>query len=159
MGSPSSVAGAVAASAAAAAAAAASAAAAAAAAGVGGGERGVGATERLEQLKKEKRVLHVMLRNFEKDFKERNGHEVGLPCRSLASDCAGFDCYRRFDPVGFLLGVRLGLILLGNATVRQQQERRCDLCIYFFFQNAATQHRRKALEMSTRVEKYSVTAS
>ncbi|CAM9968545.1 unnamed protein product [Sphacelaria rigidula] len=52
------------------------------AAAVGSGERGSGsvggasAAERLEQLKKEKRVLHVMLKNFEKDFKERNGREV-----------------------------------------------------------------------------------
>ena len=99
VGSPISVAGAVAASAAAAAAAAASAASVTAGAvglgdvgrgagtgggGVGTGGGGVGATgggaggasEKLVQLKKEKRMLHVMLKNFEKEFKEKNGREV-----------------------------------------------------------------------------------
>lgn len=80
IGSPSSVAGAVAASTAAAAAAAAAAVSAAVAAGVvvdPGRVIGSGSSaERLEQLKKEKRVLHVMLKNFEKEFKEKNGREV-----------------------------------------------------------------------------------
>ncbi|CAB1107696.1 unnamed protein product [Ectocarpus sp. CCAP 1310/34] len=98
VGSPGSVAGAVAVSAAAAAAAAASAASAAAAAGVGDGGRmaagsgttaaaaaaaagGAGgpANDKLVQLNREKRVLHVMLKNFEKEFKEKNGREVGCP--------------------------------------------------------------------------------
>lgn len=93
VGSPGSVAGAVAVSAAAAASAAASAASAAAAAGVADGGRaattapttaaagaaGAGpaaVNDKLVQLKKEKRVLHVMLKNFEKEFKEMNGREV-----------------------------------------------------------------------------------
>lgn len=104
VGSPGSVAGAVAVSAAAAASAAASAAAAAAAAGVvdggraaaaaaaatapgtaavaaaagtaGAGAGPVAVNDKLVQLKKEKRVLHIMLKNFEKDFKEKNGREV-----------------------------------------------------------------------------------
>lgn len=96
VGSPGSVAGAVAVSAAAAASAAASAASAAAAAGVGdaaratpaagagagvaagaAGTAGTGAVnDKLMLLKKEKRVLHIMLKNFEKDFKEKNGREV-----------------------------------------------------------------------------------
>ena len=91
VGSPISVAGAVAASTLAAAAAAASAASAAVAAGVGDGGRASGATgaggggERVEQLKREKRKLHVMLKNFEKDFKERNGREVSCLCTLLIS--------------------------------------------------------------------------
>lgn len=100
VGSPISVQSAVAASAAAAAAAAVSAASAAAAAGVGdvgrgasgsgagGGGAGAGAGgggEKLEQLKKEKRVLHVMLKNFEKDFKEKNGREVRKSSRTAGA--------------------------------------------------------------------------
>lgn len=84
VGSPISIERAVAESTAAAATAAVSAASAAAAvANVGDGGRssgsgsgGGGGAEKLEQLKKEKRSLHVMLKNFEKEFKEKNGREV-----------------------------------------------------------------------------------
>lgn len=88
VGSPGTVAGALTASVAAAAAAAVVgdvSRASPAAAGAAGGAGAVGAAagspmvnEKLVQLKKEKRVLHVMLKNFEKEFKEKNGREVGI---------------------------------------------------------------------------------
>ncbi|CAM9983350.1 unnamed protein product [Ectocarpus sp. 6 AP-2014] len=53
--------------------------AAAAATAAGGGGAGGAANDKLVQLKKEKRVLHVMLKNFEKEFKEKNGREVSCP--------------------------------------------------------------------------------